>query len=193
MSKGSIVAFSIVGAVILGLIVLIGGVIGKLNSEGRLRVTIENKITDNKNEYDAMWKTISQTVEVSEQAADRLKEIFVGYAEARTGKGGGNELVKWVTESVPNVQPDSLPYKNLMNIIVAGRENFKNRQKELIDLKRAHDTLFDGDVIGGAILGVFGRHKVEIKIVTSTKTEKSFETGKDDDVGLYRKNDKVER
>jgi hypothetical protein len=35
------------------------------------------------------------------------------------------------------------------------------------------------------ILGMLGKKPFEIKIITSSKTEKAFETGKDDDVKLF--------
>jgi hypothetical protein len=89
--------------------------------------------------------------------------------------------MKWGAEAVPNF--DSSIYKQLNNIIVASRDDFTMNQKELIDLKREHDTLINRfpNNIYYRILGV---NEIEIKVVTSTKTDKTFETGKDDEVEL---------
>ncbi len=152
------------------------------NAEIRLRNTIVAKQTDNKNEMDAMWKTISQTASVAEKDRSSLMEIFNGYAQGRSGVGDNQAIVKWVKEAVPNV--DNSLFKQLMNIIVAQRDGFKMRQKELLDLSREHNnclTLFPSSIICG------GRPPINIVIVTSTRTEDAFKSGKDDDTDLFNK------
>ncbi len=180
--KALIAAAGFVGVVVITIVIIIGMYVTYSNAEVRLRNTITAKQTDNKSEMDAMWKTISQTAQVTEEQKNALMEIFNGYAQARTGEGGGS-LMKWVQESVPNV--DQSTYRNLQNIITAQRDGFKFRQKELLDLKREHDNLID---TLPSKLFVGGRGKINVVIVTSTRTEGAFQSGKDDDVNLFNRN-----
>ena len=72
--------------------------------------------------------------------------------------------------------------KDLGDSIEANRAEFARVQSRLIDIKREHDVLrkrFPSKLIVGS------RPELEINIVTSTKTQKVFETKIDDDVDLF--------
>jgi hypothetical protein len=73
-----------------------------------------------------------------------------------------------------------------MKIIVSQRDGFKFRQKEILDYKREHDNLLTTfpNIMFASILG---RNKIDVVIVTSTRTEDAFRSGKDDDVNLFNK------
>lgn len=185
MSKGTIITLGVVGILLIIVLVFGGMVIGTFNTEVTLRTTIEQKQKDNTSEFDNMWKKISQVAQVTEGQKEALKEILVGYAQARSqGKGGSGSFINALHEAIPNV--DTSTFNNLQNIIVGSRDSFTMRQKELLDLKREHDKLlrtFPSNVI----LGMFGRKEIDVMIVTSSKTEKTFETGKDDVVSVFSK------
>lgn len=98
-------------------------------------------------------------------------------AQSQTGRGGA------VTVMLSKINPkfDSKIYFKVMSVVEAGRKEFLNNQKQLIDIKREHDNLrtkapsrwFVGNV-----------PEMEIKIVTSGRTAEAFDTGVDDDVNL---------
>jgi len=183
MSKTLLVVGGLFGiGLVLAIIVFVMGV-SFHNQEVSLRNTITAKQTDNKNEMDAMWKIIDQNAQVTELQKGALLDIFKSYAEGRTPKGGAGSLALWVKEAVPDLKPASQTYIVLMNTITAQRDGFKFRQKELLDLKREHDnviTKFPGVVFAM----ILGRQKIDVVIVTSTRTENAFKTGKDDDTTL---------
>jgi hypothetical protein len=156
------------------------------NVETGQRNLITAKQTDNKNEMDAMWKIIEQNAQVTTEQKNALVEIFNGYANGRTVEGQGR-MMAWIKEVVPDASPTSKAYLVLMNTITAQREGFKFRQKELLDMKRVHDdilTKFPGVVFAT----ILGRHKIDVVIVTSTRTENAFKSGKDDETDLFKKN-----
>jgi len=160
-------------------------VIGLSNKEVTLAETIKAKQLDNTSEFDNMWKVIQQTAQVPGEKKDALKEIFVGYAQARAGTGDNKPLMNWIKEAVPNA--DLKIYDNLLNIITAKRDAWTMRQKELIQLNNTHNIMLK-TIPGGMILtSILGRQPIEIQIVTSTKTDNAFKTGKDDDVQLFPK------
>lgn len=181
MSKTLLAVLGFVGVGILLLVIILGMGVSFHNKEVKLRNLIVNKQTDNKSEMDAMWKTIDQNAQVTVMQKDALREIFNDYAAGRTPKGGSGALALWVKEAVPNV--DQRTYTLLMNTITAQRDGFKFRQKELLDFKREHDNIIDTfpNVIFATILG---RNKIDVVIVTSSRTEDAFKTGKDDNVTL---------
>lgn len=169
-------------AALLG-VVLVATVISTLNRETMLATSIQAKQRDNANEMDGMWKTIDQVAQTTQAQKDALVEIFTGYAKARTPQTGGT-LANWIKEAVPNV--DTSTFNNLQNIIAGKRDGFVMRQKELLDLSREHNRLLQ-TIPSGWICSIFGRKPIEVIIVTSSRTEGAFKTGKDDDVTLFKK------
>jgi membrane-associated HD superfamily phosphohydrolase len=152
------------------------------NQEIRLRNTIEAKQKDNTSEFDNMWKKISQVSQVSDKERTSLMEVFNSYAKSRSSGDNNQMLMKWIQESIPNVSSDL--YKNLQNIIISSRDSWTMRQKELISLNNERNILIE-QFPGSLFLS--SRSKIEIKIITSSRTEKTFETGKDDSTDLFQK------
>ena len=171
-------------AILSFLIVTSASVVGKgislYNQELVLRKQITAKQLDNTSQFDNMWKKIKQSTNVTDKYKDGLKEVLAVYTDGRS-EGSENMLMKWGAEAVPNF--DSSIYKQLNNIIVASRDDFTMKQKELIDLKREHDTLIS-TFPNNLYYRVLGVTPIDVKVVTSTKTEQTFETGKDDEVEL---------
>lgn len=181
MNKTLIAVAGFIGVGILLAVILLGMGVSFHNKEVKLRNLITNKQTDNKSEMDAMWKIIDQNAQVTVMQKEALMEIFNGYAAGRTPANDSGSLMRWVQESVPNV--DQKTYTLLMNTITAQRDGFKFRQKELLDFKREHDNLID-TFPNNIFAGLLGRNKIDVVIITSTRTENAFKTGKDDDVTL---------
>lgn len=174
---GILLVIGIIIAVILG-----GYFVSVMNKETGLRNQITAKQTDNTSEYDNLWKKLSQAAQVTDGQKEALRSIIIGYADAR--KAGAGSLATMVKEAVPNV--DTSTFNNLMNIVTASRDAWTMRQKELIDLKREDDNIIDM-FPSSVVCMILGRQKIEIKIVTSTRTGEAFKTGKDDDVDLFNR------
>jgi hypothetical protein len=190
MSKGTKILLGVLGAGLL--LVLITGVwfISVWGKEARLRNAITAKQKDNESEFDNMWKKIAQTAEVTMEHKKALQEIFTSHAQARTGgKGQGGAIMTWIKESVPNANLDTM--KNMQNIIIGSRDSWTMRQKELLDFKREHDNIIDVPP-GSIVCAILGREKIDVTIVTSGRTERAFASGKDDDVGVFKKPQKAE-
>jgi len=187
MSKGWIIALGIGGSLLLMVIIMLFYGIGVSNKEARLRNQITAKQTDNTNEYDNMWKKIKQSAEVTDGQKEALRQIFVDHAKARSGDGGKNAVMLWIKESIPNV--DTSTFNQLMNIVTGSRDRFTMRQKELLDFKREHDNMID-TFPSSMILSFLGRGKIDVVIVTSTRTKEAFRTGEDDDTSVFDKGKK---
>lgn len=169
-----------VGLFLLISIIFIASWISFSNKEISLRNQIEAKKRDNKNVYDSTWKQISQSAQVTDAQKKALLEIVTGHAKAREGSGGGS-LATMVTESVPNV--DTTVFNQLMNIVSSARTRFERVQTEILDLNRAHTnclTMFPSSIVCG------GRPAITVDIITSDRTENAYETGKDNDVGVFK-------
>ena len=159
------------------LVVIVGMYISYSNKEIVIRNQAEAVQKESEVIFDKVWKVIQQQANVTDKYKDSFKEIYVEVMDARYKEGGN--LMKWIQEANPNF--DSSLYKQLMNTISAERADFANVQTKLISVKQEHDNLrlqFPGSLF------LSGRRPLEIHIVTSTKTDAAFSTGKEDDIKL---------
>ena len=184
MSKTIIAVIGVL--VIFFSIFLIGGisVISTYNQESVLKNLYDAKVKANSADFDNTWKKISQSYQVADSNKDALKEVFNGYATARTGTGSKDPAMLWIKEAIPNA--DLSIYKQVLNIITSSRDGWTDRQKELVDISRQYNqnlSVFPSNFV----LKMFGFQYLDAKVITSTRTEQAFESGKDDDVDLKSK------
>lgn len=159
------------------------------NTEVMQRNLILAKQKDNTSEFDNLKKKINSVVSIPSAQFDKLKELFTAHASARTSQGSNDgSMMKWVQESIPNVDRASDIYSQVMNIVVSSRDSWTMRQKELLDLKRVHDNVLDVGFRGLILSRVMGRQKIEVTIITSAVTKEIFRTGEDNEDGtLFKK------
>lgn len=182
--KTTLIIIGILAGALL-LTVGIGSVwgVGVYNRAQSLKNQITAKEQANTTIFDNMWKKISQSAQVTDAQKDALKEIFSGYAQARTGSGGPSSasFINAVHEAIPQV--DVRVFVNLQNIITGARDEWTANQVALVDIGREYNTMLDV-FPSNLLLRAFGFEKITVKLVTSTRTDTAFKTGKDDDVKL---------
>lgn len=184
-----------VNRIVLGVLVILLGVfvlfgvtscgyaVSVLNTDADLRAGAAAQQDTNKASFDTMWKILQGQAGVVDKYKKDFQEIWPDLISGRYNKGGG-QLMQWVQERNPDF--DSSLYKNLMASIEAERKSFLNEQKYLRKIKQEHDQLRTR-FPSGLVLRWFGNsEELKVTIVTSTKTEDSFESGKEDDVDLFK-------
>lgn len=95
---------------------------------------------------------------------------------ANDSTSGKETLMKWVQESNPTF--DSGLYLKLMNTIEGSRNAFTMEQRKLIDIDRELKSMkvdFPKSIV------VRNKPDLDIKLVTSAKTEEAFKTGQEND------------
>ena len=173
-----------VGA-ILGIFILwyIFGGIGYRNRAAELKQQFVAVEQGNKVDYDAMWKIISQTAQVPSQYSSDFQKAYSAIIASGSGtdKNAVSNLFAVATGmKVP--QLDSSLYRKVQDVIESERTKFANAQKQAADIAREYNTLVD--TFPGSFF--IGDHThLEVKLVTSDRTEKAFETGKDNETNLF--------
>jgi len=173
----------LVAVVVIVAVVLFGVGVGMYNDAAKLKNQYDAKLMANHAELDNVKKKIGQVAEVTDEQMKSLERLFTGYATARTSKSE-NQLMTWIKETVPNV--DQKTFLNLQNIITSSRDAWTMRQTELVDVAREYNqrlVTFPSNFI----LKFLGFEKIVPNVVTSTSTEKAFETGKDDETKVFNK------
>lgn len=173
-----------VSALLFAMIVAIA-VLSTYNRARGLQVQYDSKLKANQVSFDNMWKKIQSVAEVTDHQKDALKEILIGYAQARsTGSGSGDGvLARWVQESVPNV--DTTTFNNLQNIIAGSRDSWTFSQIELIGIANEYNVMLQKQP-SALILSCFSNFaKINATTITSTKTDATFASGHEDDAKVF--------
>lgn len=183
----------IAGVVSLGILIVLlvsaisisGYVIGVRNDAVELETTFSAQVEANKSTHDKMWKILQQKAGISAQYAEDFKSNFAAIMSNRYGNPDSRapSMMLWIQEKNPEFSIDL--YKDLSRSVEALRTEFDMVQKKMIDIKRVHDNL---RLKFPSSLAMFGKNELQLKLVTSGRTEKAFETGQDNDVDLFQKN-----
>lgn len=176
------VKWIVLGSVALVTIIVGVSVVSTINQEARLRNMVDAQQVSNQAVFDRTWKVVQQQAQVTSQYKDDFQEVYADIMQNSDGTDGSNRLLAFIQRVNP--QFDSSLYGQLMTSIEANRRDFEREQKMLIDIDRQHDQMFDV-FPSNIILTMFGRERTEIDIVTSTKTQETFQSGIEDDVSLF--------
>ena len=188
MGNKTLLNIGAIGAVV-GMVVLwyIFTGIGVRNQEATLRANFTAIQTGNKVDYDAMWKIINQTSQVPTQYS---KDFTEAYSKILQSSGGTDQNAVRnlfaVATGMKVPQLDSSLYRKVQDVIESQRTKFANAQKSQLAIKAEHDilrTTWPGSLFVGNL------PPLVVQVVTSTRTENAFETGKDNDVNLFNKGD----
>lgn len=178
ISKNALIAI-----IIVGLLCIFG--IGRCSYSSKaigLQNDYKAKLKANQASFDNMWKKIQQVSQVPAEKKEALKEVITAYTSGRGTNGGG--MISAVREAVPNL--DLSIYDQLVNIITGSRNTWTTNQEELVSIANSYNKTISSPVAQFFLIGS-GYQPIDPQIITSSKTEEAFNTGKDDDVNLFNK------
>jgi hypothetical protein len=181
MTKTGITLLSV--GLIFGILLfmLVGNAISFSNTEIQLRQQVAAQQDNNRIIFDKVWKVISQQAQVTDKYKDSFRDVFLGITNARYDNAK-NVVFNWIQENNPTF--DVRLFDKLMVTIEAQRNEFALEQKKLIDINRQH-TVYVSTFPNSIFASIFGRSPIDIKLVTSAKTEQAFETRREDSVGVF--------
>ena len=178
MKLGYVLA--IVGIIFVGIIALLGAsYVTNFNYGNRAEKTIVAVYTNNQNVLSSYTITVMEMAQIAEMQKDDVLAVVTAAMSSRYGADGSKAMMQFITEQNPNLDP--AVYRNLQNVIAAGRVKFENNQTKLIDTKRVYETKL-GTFWTGMWLRIAGYPSIDLdeyKIVVAASTKETFETGID--------------
>jgi hypothetical protein len=182
MRKGFIIG----GLIALFLTFVIGGMwISAYNGEIAKRNKVVALQKDCQNIFDNAYKIVAQDVQMARENVDKSKDDFkeiYGLMMDKRYKEGEAQFMKWTQENNPefDLKATTSLYSKLMDAIEANRRDFMQSQTDLIAAKESYDNFIESFP-----RNIFlSKEKIKITIITSSKTDKIFSTGKEDDIVL---------
>lgn len=180
----SIRNIAILGTIAILLIVFVSGCVGFGNSTIDLQNRRKQKDDERTAFYDKMWKTLSQ----KSQIAIRNDSSFARNVDAIMAgrKDAPGLFMKWVQESNPNANFEAVSalYADLSRAVESQRDGFFMQEKMIMGIVLEYNNRIQK--FPGSFYNLFyGRKKMEYKPITSDRTDRVIETGKDNDVKLF--------
>lgn len=165
-------------AVVVGVIALgaIGSYVSAANYGNATEQRLKTKMEDNENIYASYGQKIAELAQVPTMYKNDLKEVITAAIQGRYGENGSQATFQWLKEQNPQLDPGL--YKKVANAIEAGRDEFKNAQTQMLDIKRSYQTAL-GTVWTGFWLNMAGYPKINLddyKIVTTDRANEAFRT-----------------
>ena len=127
---------------------------------------------------------VAEAAKVPAMQREDLKKVVTAALSARYGADCSKATFQWIKEQNPNI--DSSVYKQIQQIIEAGRDKFANAQTQFIDVKRTYQTNLNY-FWRGMWLRIAGYPKIDLskyQTVTSADAKEAFSTGIDKGVTL---------
>lgn len=178
MGMGMKVGLVVIVLIVLGLVSVVGAIIGVNNTCVSYEQSIIAQYKQNQNNYDNFFKKVKEVAQVPDIYVADFKKVYDGIMQGRYGSEGSKAAFQWIQENNPAL--DSSIYKQVQQVIEAGRENFEINQKTLLDKKRVYQT-YIGVFPNNFISRIVGFPRIELDkydIVTSDVTQQVFEEKK---------------
>lgn len=187
MSKVLGVALSLVGVVVVGALLLVFGYIGFSNDANKFEVDIKAKYADNKNVYDNGYKKVKEVAQVPDLQVEALQKVYATAMTGRYGADGSKALFQFIKEQNPTL--DQTTFLKIQQDIEAFRNEFQSNQTALVSRKQAYETFLTATTSGRFYNSFAGYPRIDLTkfdIVTSDRTEKTFDTKRDEPLDLKK-------
>lgn len=127
--------------------------------------------------HDNMWKTLQDQLGVRDAYKDDFAQVFPQLMQAQNPQDGEQLMMKFVTQAQIPVYDNALN-RQLFASIENKRAEFAMQLKSAFDVEREHNTLID-EFPSNLFVG--RREYVNIKPITSTRSQEAQRTGRDDE------------
>ena len=111
---------------------------------------------DNQNELSTYILQFKESMGVAGKSSERLEEILTeavkGRYDGNMEPGTGGSMFSAITEAYPDLTATAESYNKVQDLVVSGREGYKNKQTKLLDMIRDYDTWRESDLVNSFII-----------------------------------------
>ena len=170
---------------VLGVVLVLGAVIffsyvSAYNYGNATEQALIAQKDENRNKLAQYGQKVLEVAQVPEMYKNDVLEVTKAAIEGRYGQDGSKAAFQFLVEQNPSL--DASLYKQIQQVIEAGRNDFQAGQTRLIDLRRSYQTAL-GSFWKGMWLGIAGYPKVKLSdfdIVSTGRADDAFKNKRED-------------
>lgn len=179
-SKSNVAIIAAIGGIFVVLAtVCAASYISAANKANQLERKLEGAYEKSEVVLGQYGQKVVETAQVTDLARDDIAKVAKEAIGGRYGKDGSKAVFQMITESNPTVDP--LLYRQIQQVIEAGRNQFQTSQTTMIDIKRQYKEQL-GTVWTGMWMGMAGYPKIDLekfKGISTDRAQNAFQTGKE--------------
>jgi hypothetical protein len=149
------------------------------NYGAKTEAQLKSMRDDNQNILAQYQQKIMEATQVPDMYRDDYKKILEAEMSGRYGADGSKANFQWIQEHALNF--DSKLYTNLQEMIAAGRKDFEQGQRRMLDARGKYEGELN-TTWRGTFLGMAGYPKIDLKEyqpVITDSVESAFKAGKE--------------
>lgn len=179
--SGAVIALIVI-AVSIALIGAIGfsSYVSAFNYGNSMEQSLKAVQTENKNKLAQYGQKVLEVAQVPDMYKKDMVEITTAAIQGRYGEDGSKATFQFLKEQNPTL--DASMYKQIQQVIEAGRNDFQAGQARQIDIRRSYETSL-GSFWQGMWMRMAGYPKVNLAdfdIVSTDRADTAFKNKKED-------------
>ena len=179
ISTGAVVGLGFVGLIIALIIVAATSYISANNYGARIEAQLNAEYDNNQNILAQGQQKVLEAAQVPAMYKDDFKELIAADIQGRYGPNGSQATFQWLKERELNV--DAQLYRKIQQLVESYRDEFKNSQTKMIDVRRQYEAE-QGLFWRGMWLRIAGFPKVDLtkfKPIVTDGVQDIYKKGKE--------------
>ena len=179
ISTGAVVGLGFVGLIIALIIVATTSYISANNYGARIEAQLNAEYDNNQNILAQGQQKVLEAAQVPAMYKDDFKELIAADIQGRYGPNGSQATFQWLKERELNV--DAQLYRKIQQLVESYRDEFKNSQTKMIDVRRQYEAE-QGLFWRGMWLRIAGFPKVDMtkfKPIVTDAVQDIYKKGKE--------------
>ena len=138
ISTGAVIGLGFAGFILAILIVAATSYISANNYGARIEAQLNAEYDNNQNILAQGQQKVLEAAQVPAMYKDDFKELIAADIQGRYGPNGSQATFQWLKERELNV--DAQLYRKIQQLVESYRDEFKNSQTKMIDVRRQYEA-----------------------------------------------------
>lgn len=159
------IGITLIIALIIGYSTINGARGGAIQRENRIVAQYQ----DNQNELARYILSFNETLGIADRQSATLNTILSdaiqGRYDGNMEPGTGGSMFSAIAEAYPDLTATTETYAKVQDLVISGREAFKNQQSKLIDIINEYKTWTTSDIFRSFVLDTFVGTPTDLMVI----------------------------
>lgn len=176
----------IVGAAIALVLIIVGSsLLGWVNDTRNTGIQKETALVaqyqDNQNELSGYILKFNESLGIADRQSNKLNDILLDAVKGRydndssLNPGTGGSMFSAITEAYPDLTATSEVYAKVQDLVVSGRDAYKNKQSLLLDRIRDYNSWRETDLARSWLVDTLGFPSDNLKVTVGNNTYRGLD------------------